>query len=274
MTSLHVGFERIITYLRVLCFTIFAVNSSIAFHPLTFSYNDPFSGLLLSSHHHYTSHYQFDFFFFASLLLSFSHWAPSSPWLMGFFVHVAFHTWGHGFFIIGYLGLVSLHFYYLITLTYVTSRVLRPPWGHGIRCRPRHPYLDGCLRFGWYLDDIMLLLQGDAALMFGFILVVGLDDWDCMFDDWWFGVAWFFLIYHPFNAILGHIPFRMRFTDIHGVAYLSPLTRYTPRRWPVCYLIIISQWSPSWSIQSDSHFLAFRCHHAPHVGYVSFDTWV
>ena len=66
-------------------------------------------------------------FFFASLLLSFSHWAPSSPWLMGFFVHVAFHTWGHGFFIIGYLGLVSLHFYYLITLTYVTSRVLRPP---------------------------------------------------------------------------------------------------------------------------------------------------
>ena len=34
--------------------------------------------------------------------------------------------------IIGYLGLVSLHFYHLITLAYVTSRVLRPPWGHDI----------------------------------------------------------------------------------------------------------------------------------------------
>ena len=29
--------------------------------------------------------------------------------------------------IIGYLGLVSLHFYYLITLAYVTPYVLRPP---------------------------------------------------------------------------------------------------------------------------------------------------
>ena len=35
-------------------------------------------------------------------------------------------------FIIGYLGLVSLHFYHPITLAYVTSWVLRPPWGHDI----------------------------------------------------------------------------------------------------------------------------------------------
>ena len=34
--------------------------------------------------------------------------------------------------IIGYLGLVSFHFYHLITLAYVTSRVLRPPWRHDI----------------------------------------------------------------------------------------------------------------------------------------------
>ena len=43
--------------------------------------------------------------------------------------------------IIGYLGLVSLHFYYPITLAYVSSRVLRPPWGHGIRCHIWQPLL-------------------------------------------------------------------------------------------------------------------------------------
>ena len=36
--------------------------------------------------------------------------------------------------IIGYLSLVSLHFFHPITLAYVTSHVLRPPWGHEIRC--------------------------------------------------------------------------------------------------------------------------------------------
>ena len=64
MTSLHVGFERIITPLCVLCFNIilvFAFDSSISFHSLSFSYSDPFLGLLVSLHHHYTSHYQFDF---------------------------------------------------------------------------------------------------------------------------------------------------------------------------------------------------------------------
>ena len=43
--------------------------------------------------------------------------------------------------IIGYLGLISFHFYYPITLVYVTSRVLRPSWGHGIRCRLWQPLL-------------------------------------------------------------------------------------------------------------------------------------
>ena len=43
--------------------------------------------------------------------------------------------------IIGYLSLVFFHFYHPITLAYVTSRVLRPPWGHGIRCRLRQPLL-------------------------------------------------------------------------------------------------------------------------------------
>ena len=34
--------------------------------------------------------------------------------------------------IIGYLGLVSLHFYHPITLAFIMSWVLRPPWGHDI----------------------------------------------------------------------------------------------------------------------------------------------
>ena len=38
-----------------------------------------------------------------------------------------------------------------------------------------------------------------------------------------------FMIYHIFGVILGHIPFRARFTDLHGVACLSPLARYTPK---------------------------------------------
>ena len=42
-------------------FSFFAFESSISFHPLSFSYSDPFPGLLLSLHHHYTSHYRFDF---------------------------------------------------------------------------------------------------------------------------------------------------------------------------------------------------------------------
>ena len=81
------------------------------------------------------------FFFITSLSMSHSCWAHSSPWLTSFSIHVAFHIWGHGFLIIGYLSLVSFHFYYPITLAYVTSRVLRPPWGHGIRCRLWQPLL-------------------------------------------------------------------------------------------------------------------------------------
>ena len=36
-------------------------------------------------------------------------------------------------FINGYLSLVSLRFFHPITLAYITSCVLRPPWGHEIR---------------------------------------------------------------------------------------------------------------------------------------------
>ena len=54
------------------------------------------------------------------LLILCSHWAPLGPWLTKFSIHVAFYTWGHGFLFIGYLGLVSLHFYhYHPSLRYV-----------------------------------------------------------------------------------------------------------------------------------------------------------
>ena len=72
----------------------------------------------------------------------------------------------------------------------------------------------------------------------------------------------------------GIFPFQLRFIDLHGVAWSFPLTRYTSRRWPVCYLTMIPQWSLSWIIQSGSHFLAFRYHHASFFGKRLLDVWV
>ena len=48
----------------------------------------------------------------------------------------------------------------------------------------------------------------------------------------------FRLIVH-LTTYWGIFPFWSRFTNLHGVACLSPLTRYTPRWWPICYLIMI-----------------------------------
>ena len=59
-------------------------------------------------------------------------WLPLGPWLMRFFYVLHLVHEGMGL-IIGYLSLVSLHFFHFISLTYVTSRVLRPPWGHEIK---------------------------------------------------------------------------------------------------------------------------------------------
>ena len=50
-----------------------------------------------------------------------------------------------------------------------------------------------------------------------------------------------FPTYHISDAILGHIPFRMIFVNLHGVARSFPLTRYTPRRGPIRYFIVILQ---------------------------------
>ena len=84
---------------------------------------------------------QFDFFFhsfitnifllFLSSPLIYSHWTSFDPWLMRFSTHIAFCTRGYGFdhwvFEPSFLS-----FLHPITLVYVTSHVLRPPWGHVI----------------------------------------------------------------------------------------------------------------------------------------------
>ena len=87
----------------------------------------------------------FDTFFTSSLHISLSVQFSSLP-LYWYYIHTIFYTCCISYMrawvlIIGYLGLVSLLFYYPITLAYVTSRVLRPPWGHGIRCHLQQPLL-------------------------------------------------------------------------------------------------------------------------------------
>ena len=59
-----------------------------------------------------------------------------------------------------------------------------------------NPYLDRCLRFGWYLDIIMLFLLGNTSLTFRPNPVVNLDYWDHTLDNGWFGVTWFHDLLH------------------------------------------------------------------------------
>ena len=98
--------------------------------------------------------------------------------------------------------------------------------------------------------------------MFGPGSVVDMVNWDCTFDDGWSDVVWFFWFTTHLMPYWGIFPFWLIFVDLHGVACSSPLTKYTPRRWPICYLIMISQGSLSWAIQSNPHFLIFGCPHA------------
>ena len=142
--------------------------------------------------------------FIVSLLILYSHRAPSSPWLTSFSIHVAFYTWGHGFLIIGYLGLVSLHFYYLITLAYITSRVLRPPWSHGIRCRLRQPLLG-------QVSEIWLIFRYHHAFSSGRRL----------FDVWtWFNCGYGWLGLHTWWWMIWcHLIFDLPYIWCHTGAY-------------------------------------------------------
>ena len=96
--------------------------------------------------------HMFHWWFEDSPFLSFRHrhflWLPLGPWLMRFFYALRLVHKGMGL-IISYLSLVSLHFFLSITLAYVTSRVLRPPWGHEIKCYLWQPLLR--LVFGIWL---------------------------------------------------------------------------------------------------------------------------
>ena len=115
--------------------------------------------------------------------------------------------------IIGYLSLVSLRFYHPITLAYVTSRVLRPPWGHGIGYRLLQ------LLCG-QVFEIRLTFRYLPCIFFWETLLRCLDPFrpcldyqDHVFDEGWFDVTCFFLICRTSDAILGHIPFRRIFMD-------------------------------------------------------------
>ena len=70
-------------------------------------------------------HWWFDHLSFSLFRHRHFLWLPLGPWLMRFFY--ALHTVHKGMgWIIGYLSLVSLHFFHPITLAYITSCVLRP----------------------------------------------------------------------------------------------------------------------------------------------------
>ena len=145
MTSLHVWFELITAPFCITCFIIiflFALDSSSSSHLLLFfSLPHPFTpSLTLHVHRSYISRYQIIFL---------HHLIIDVTFMLGTFgsmAHELFYTYCILYMkawvlIIGYLSLVSFHFYYLITLAYVMSRLLRPPWGHGIRCRLWQPLL-------------------------------------------------------------------------------------------------------------------------------------
>ena len=80
--------------------------------------------------------HMFHWWFDDSSFISFRHryflWLPLGPWLMRFFLCITSYTRGYGFdhwvFEPSFPSFLSSY-----TLAYVTSRVLRPPWGHEIR---------------------------------------------------------------------------------------------------------------------------------------------
>ena len=92
-------------------------------------------------------------------------------------------------------------------------------------------YLDRCLRSGWYLDVVMLLLLGVASLMFRSDSVVFGLPGSCV---WWWMIWWHLIFW------LSHIRCHTRAysvsgEDLHRVARSSPLARCTLRWWFICY---------------------------------------
>ena len=143
--------------------------------------------------------------------------------------------------IIGYLGLVSLHFYHSITLAYVMSHVLRAPWGHEIRCHIRQPLLGQVFEI-WLIFRYRHVFSSGRRLF---------DVWT-RFSCWygWLGLhIWWWmiqccLIFQSTIHLMpywGIFPFQLRFIDFHEVTWSSSLTRCMSSWWP----IVILSWSPS-----------------------------
>ena len=130
-------------YSYIHCFAlifIIACDSSSSLHPLVLFLHWLIPDLIFPWHHSCASHYQFDLLHRLIIDIIFTLGT------FKFMAHEIFYTCCISYMrawvlIIGYLGLVSFLFYYPITLAYVTSRVLRPPWGHGIRCHLQQPLL-------------------------------------------------------------------------------------------------------------------------------------
>ena len=114
----------------------------------------------------------------------------------------------------GYLGLVSFHFYYPITLAYVTSRVLRPPWGRGIRCRLRQPLLGQVFEI-WLIFRYRHASSSGSRLFdvwvwFSCVRIIGIASLtmiDLVSPDFWLIVP---------LIPLGHIPFHL---EVHGSSW-------------------------------------------------------
>ena len=112
--------------------------------------------------------------------------------------------------IIGYLSLVSLHFFHPITLAYVTSRVLRPPWRHEIRrylwqSSLRQAFVDW-LKYSCY----HVLFMEDT---FGSIWSLSYLTYWCLMDFW---------VWRQFIDDIGFI--LLSTSDIHTGAF-SPFIR-------------------------------------------------
>ena len=133
-------------------------------------------------------------------------------------------------------------------------------------------YLDRCLRSGWYLDIIMLLLLEVTSLMFrSDSTVFGLP------GSWaWWWMIWchlIFLIYHIFDVILGHILFRVRskiFTELYACPHLRDVCWDD---WLVRYFMMIPQWSLCGAIHPGPHFSTFDCCHVSYSQRRSLDAW-
>ena len=83
-----------------------------------------------------------------------------------------------------------------------------------------------------------------------------------------------FSIYHTFDAILGHISLSIKIYRFSWSHVILITYKMHVKLMAYCYLIMIPQWSLSWAIQSGSHFLTFRCHHASFSRRHPFGVWI